>query len=130
MSQKFLSLLGGLAAIALMGATTSALACPCSGKKNMEMAAPTLQVTPVAKVEAGQAVVLRGIVASIGEADHFVLRDASGTVNVAVTGEHLASVKAGDIIVVLGTAAENEITAERLVLANGSTLDVAKRVES
>lgn len=112
----------------------------CCGWKAEQTAAPSASVvetTTVAAIELDQPVVLQGTVASIEEGS-FVLTDATGSISVTLNGwEQDVPVTAGEIVTVHGsmgpTAAEGEtaaVEATRLVLADGSVIEVPVRVKS
>ena len=91
------------------------------------------RIVEIQSVRRGQTVALRGEVSRIRDSDEFVLRDATGTIQVYIGWRNRMPVSVGDRVTVFGTADDDvfpgrrpEIYADRIVLADGRAFELLR----
>ncbi|MEO1237734.1 MAG: NirD/YgiW/YdeI family stress tolerance protein [Planctomycetota bacterium] len=89
---------------------------------------PRVKITPVDRVRRGQPVVLRGEVERVRDEDEFVLRDATGSIEVYIGWQNPMPVRVGDRVTVHGVADDDafpgrrpDVYAREIVLPDGTT---------
>lgn len=87
-------------------------------------------VTPIDQVRRGQSVVLRGEVQRLRDTDEFILRDATGSIEIYIGWRNRMPVEAGQAVTVHGIADDDglpgfrpDIYADRVILPGGETIE-------